>query len=160
MAVDMLLKIDTVDGESQIKGHEKEIDVLSWSWGMIQSGSMHVGGGGGSGKVNVSDITLTKYVDRSSPVILKYCCNGKHFSKATLTVRKAGENAVEYFKINMEPVLISSINTGGSGGEDRLIENVGLNFGKFEVIYTPQKADGTADAEIPQKWNITTNAES
>jgi type VI secretion system secreted protein Hcp len=33
MAVDMFLKIDTVDGEAQDNKHKKEIDVLSWSWG-------------------------------------------------------------------------------------------------------------------------------
>jgi type VI secretion system secreted protein Hcp len=160
MTLDMLLKIETVEGESQIKGHEKEIDVLSWSWDMTQSASMHFGSGGGAGKVDIQDIRLTKYVDKSSPVLLKYCCNGKRFNKATLTVRKPGNKPFEYFKINMEPLLISSISIGGQNGEDRLTEIISLNFGKFEVIYTPQKPDGSGDAEIRQKWNIATNAES
>ena len=47
MAIDMTLKIDGADGESKIQRHENEIDVLAWSWGMSQSGSMHIGGGGG-----------------------------------------------------------------------------------------------------------------
>ncbi len=47
-----------------------------------------------------------------------------------LVVRKAGEKPVEYIKIKMEEVLITSISTGGSGGEDRLTENVTLNFSK------------------------------
>ena len=58
------------------------------------------------------------------------CCDGKHFDDATLVVRKAGENPVEYIKIKMEEVLITSVSTGGSGGEDRLTENVTLNFSK------------------------------
>jgi hypothetical protein len=32
MAVDMFIKIDTVDGEAHDSKHKKEIDVLSWSW--------------------------------------------------------------------------------------------------------------------------------
>ena len=67
MAVDFLLKINGVDGESKISGHEGEIDVLAWSWGMSQTGTMHVGGGGGAGKVDVQDISLTKYVDKATP---------------------------------------------------------------------------------------------
>lgn len=159
MAVDILLKIEGVDGESVIDGHEGEIDVLAWSWGMTQSGSMHVGGGGGSGKVNVQDISLTKYVDKASTNLMRACCNGEHLSEATLTVRKAGKNPLDYVKIKMSPVLVTSLSTGGSGGEDRLTENVTLNFAKMEVGYTPQKEDGTGDAEITLNWNIEKNIE-
>jgi hypothetical protein len=60
MAVDMFIKIDTVDGEAQDTKHKKEIDVLSWWWGMSNSGSADVGGGAGAGKVNVDDLTFAK----------------------------------------------------------------------------------------------------
>ena len=53
MAVDMFIKINTVDGEAQDPKHKKEIDVLSWLRGMSNSGSAFVGGGTGGGKVNV-----------------------------------------------------------------------------------------------------------
>ena len=67
MAVDIFLKLDGVAGESKDKVHSKEIDILSWSWGMANSGSAHVGWGAGSGKVNVQDVSLSKYIDSSSP---------------------------------------------------------------------------------------------
>jgi type VI secretion system secreted protein Hcp len=159
MAVDYLLKVTGADGESKIKGHEDEIDILSWSWGMTQSGTMHVGGGGGAGKVNVQDISVTKYVDKSSPLLMKMCCNGEHFDEAVLTGRKAGKDALEYLKITMSKVLVSSISTGGSDAEERPTENVTLNFAKFEVGYVPQKDDGSGDAEVVLKWNVETNSE-
>jgi type VI secretion system secreted protein Hcp len=159
MAVDFLLKIDGVDGESQISDHEKEIDVLDWSWGMSQSGTMHMGGGGGAGKVNVQDIALTKYIDKSTPNLMKMCCNGKHIKEALLVTRKAGEKSLDYLKIKMSDCLVTSVNTGGSGGEDRLKETVTLNFAKVEVGYTPQKPDGSGDAEITINWNIEKNVE-
>lgn len=126
---------------------------------MTQSGSMHVGGGGGSGKVNIQDVSLTKFVDKASTNLMRACCNGEHLKEATLTVRKAGKDAVDYVKIKMSPVLVTSLSTGGSGGEDRLTENLTLNFAKMEVGYTPQKEDGTADAEISLIWNIEKNIE-
>jgi type VI secretion system secreted protein Hcp len=157
MAVDMFMKIDTVDGESKDKAHKKEIDVLAWSWGLSNSGSAHSGGGAGSGKVNVQDISFTKYVDSASPKLALACCDGKHFKDATLVVRKAGEKPVEYIKIKMEEVLISSISHGGSGGEDRLTENVTLNFGKVSMDYTPQDDMGAAGTAIPMTWDIAAN---
>jgi type VI secretion system secreted protein Hcp len=158
MAVDQFIKIDDVKGESRDKSHKEEIDILAWSWGLSQSGSMHVGGGGGAGKANVQDLSFTHYVDKSSPHLMLACCNGKHYKEATLTVRKAGENPVEYIKVKMSPVMITSISTGGSGGEDRLTENVTINFGKVELEYQPQKQDGTKDGgPVPMGWNIEEN---
>ena len=97
MAVDMSIKIGDLEGESKITDHKDEIDVLAWSWGASQSGTFHTGSGGGAGKVNVQDISFTKWVDKSTPNLMRACSNGKHFSEATLTVRKAGEEASALF---------------------------------------------------------------
>ena len=157
MSADMFLKIEGVEGESVDHKHAKEIDILAWSWGMTQSGSMHIGGGGGAGKVAVQDLSVTKYVDKSSPNLIQTCCTGRHYPKATLTVRKAGASPVEYMIITMTDVLITSVSTGGSGGEDRLTENVSLNFAKVEVKYTPQAKDGSAAAAVEAGFDIEKN---
>ena len=159
MAVDIFIKIGDIKGESQDKTHKDEIEVLNWSWGMSQSGNMHTGTGGGAGKVSIQDLSLTKYVDKASPNLMMHCSSGKHVPKVTLTVRKAGGDAqVEYLIINLEEVLISSLSTGGSGSDDRLIENITLTFAKVTVDYQPQKADGTKDGgPIKYGWNIRSN---
>jgi len=157
MAMDQFLKIDDIEGESVDAKHAKSIDVLAWSWGMSQSGTTHMGGGGGSGKVNVQDMSFTKYVDKSSTNLMMACCDGTHFKEALLTVRKAGKTPLEYVKITMKEVIVSSVSTGGSGGEDRLTENVSLNFAEVKVEYTPQKPDGTGDAVKDITWKIAEN---
>ena len=161
MAVDMFIKIKGIDGEARDHAHEKSIDVLAWSWGMSQSGTMHSGGGGGSGKVSVQDMSITKWVDKASPNLIKYCCNGKQVDDAVLTVRKAGgASEVEYIKITMEKVLVTSVSTGGSGGEDQLTENCTLNFGIVKFEYQQQKDDGSKEGgPVPIKWNIMRNVE-
>lgn len=161
MAVDQFIKIGDIEGESKDSAHEGEIDVLAWSWGMSQSGSMHSGGGGGSGKVNVQDLSLTKWVDRASPVLMKMCCNGKHYPEATLTVRKAGgDSPIDYVVVTLEDVLVTSVATGGSGGDDRLTENVTLNFAKVKMSYQPQDKGGAADGgTIDMTWDIQANKE-
>ncbi len=157
MAVDMFLKLAGIEGEASDSKHKSEIDVLSWSWGASQTGSTHMGTGGGAGKVSVQDLSFTKYIDRSSPDLFLYICSGKHVKNALLTVRKAGGDPLEYLKINMEDLIVSGYSTGGSGGEDRLTENITLNFAKVKVDYTPQKPDGTADSPLTTGWDIAAN---
>lgn len=158
MAVDMFLKIEgEIQGESQDKSHKGDIDVLAWSWGMSNSGTFHTGGGGGAGKANFQDISVTKYVDAASPVLMLYCANGDHFDKARLVVRKAGKSPLEYIVIDMQQVLITSVSTGGSGGEDRLTENVSLNFAKVKVAYSEQNPDGSGKPAKEFVWDIAGN---
>ena len=164
MAMDMFLKISKVKGDA-VKGeardadakHKETIDILAWSWGMSNSGTAHIGGGAGAGKVNVQDLSVTKYIDSSSPSLMLYCCNGKHLAEALLTVRKAGENPLEYVIIKMTDVMVTAVSTGGSGGEDRLTENITLNFAKVEFTYVPQDAKGLKGDPIPMGWNIAEN---
>lgn len=158
MAVDMFLKLEGIDGESMDAGHTDEIDVLSWSWGASNSGTMHIARGGGAGKVSVQDINVVKYVDKASTAIIQAVAVGKHVPSATLTVRKAGgDEPVEYLVIEMKSVLISSWQTGGSQGEERLTESVTLNFEEFKTTYTPQDNDGTALASVDFGYNIAKN---
>ena len=157
--VDITLKINGIDGESKIEGHEDEIDVLSWDWGVTQSGSMHVGGGGGSGIADVEDLQIIKYIDKSSVNLLRKCFNGALLRKAVLTVRKSGDYPIDYMVITLSPVLVTSVSAGGDGGMDRLTEVVTLNFNKVKFSYTPQKEDGSPDATIDFTWNIEKNVE-
>jgi len=157
MAVDIFIKVGALEGESKDSKHKSDIDVLAWSWGMSNSGSAHMGGGAGAGKVNVQDLSFTKYIDKSSPDLVLACCNGKHFDKATLVVRKAGENPLEYLKIEMTEVIITSVSTGGSGGEDRLTENVTLNFAKVKFEYEEQTKTGSGGAKPKMSWDIAGN---
>jgi type VI secretion system secreted protein Hcp len=163
MASDMFLKLDgpKMEGEAQDAEHKGEIDVLAWSWGMSQSGTTHLGPGGGAGKVNVQDISITKYVDSATHALMKCCFTGKHFEKAVLTVRKASgeDKPLEYLIIKMQDLIVTSVSTGGSGGEDRLTENISLNFAKVHVSYTPQTGSGGGEAVKKYGWNVPANTE-
>ena len=157
MAVDMFLKIATVNGESTDSVHEGEIDLLSWSFAAHQTGVSQSGGGSGAGRVSIQDLTITKKVDRSSPTLFALCCNGSHVDDAVLTVRKAGGEALEYLVVKMEHVLITGLQTTGSDGQDQLVEQVTLNFKRVGLIYTPQKDDGTGGPTVGGGWDVGAN---
>jgi type VI protein secretion system component Hcp len=71
MAVDVFLKLGDIKGESKDSKHAGEIEVLSWSWGVSQTGSMGHGGGGGAGKANFSDLSVMHQFDKASPNLMK-----------------------------------------------------------------------------------------
>lgn len=89
MAVDFFLKLsNNIKGESQDEKHRDAIDVLGWNWGLTQSGTTHLGKGGGGGKVNVADLHLSKYVDLATNDLIKRCANGEHIESGELIVRR------------------------------------------------------------------------
>lgn len=161
MALDMFINMGAnIKGESADKerGDKGDIDVLAWSWGMSQSGTTHMGGGGGAGKANFQDLSFTKYIDASTNALMTALAKGTHIPEVVLLVRKAGEGQKTYIEIHMKEVLVTSVSTGGSGGEDRLTENVTLNFAEVKFSYTPQKADAGMDAAKDFAWDIAGNA--
>ncbi len=157
MAGDMFLKLADIDGESKDDAHAGEIDILSWSWGMTNAGSMDSGGGGGTGKCSVEDISITKYVDASTAKLGLCCAQGSHIKEGTLVVRKAGGDPMEYLVIKMSKILVTSVSTGGSGGGDKITENLSLQFAEVEVNYKVQKDDGSAGAKNGFKYNVETH---
>lgn len=159
MATDYFLKLDDVKGESNDSKHKGEIDITSFSWGETQSGSP-LGGGHGTAKVTVQDLHFTHYIDKASPDLFKICATGKHIPNGVLVARKAGDKPLEYLKIEMKDVMVTSIQVGGHGGGDSIPqEQVSLSFASVKMTYTPQKADGSGDTPADFKYDIKANKE-
>jgi type VI secretion system secreted protein Hcp len=149
------IKGETQDKEFKGKG---ACDVLAWSWGMSQSGSFHTGGGGGAGKASFQDLSFTKWIDKASPALMIALAKGAHIPECKLTCRKAGEGQQKYIEYTFKKVLVSSVSTGGSGGEDRLTENVTLHFGEVKYEYFVQDEKGTTKSGGVFAWNIAENS--
>ena len=75
------------------------------------------------------------------------------------TNSKAGKDQAEFLTIKFSDVLISSYQSGGSEGVTTPTDQVSFNFAKLDVMYKPQKADGTPDAAIHFKYDIKANKE-
>lgn len=158
MAFDAFLKLGDIKGESVADGHAGEIDVLSWSWGVSQTGTTHRGTGGGAGKANVTDISISKFLDAASPTLFLNCCTGKHFKEATLTVRKAGDKPLDYLVIKLSDIIITGVQIGGSAGSEEMTESLSLNFALFEYVVQPQDKTGAKKGgAITTKFNIAEN---
>lgn len=156
--VDYFLKLEGVDGESQDDKHKNEIDISTVSWGVVNAGAGAYGTGSGAGKAQFQDIHITKLTDKASAILLLNCATGKHHGSATLCFRKAGENPVEYLKIKLTEVTVSSFQGSGHGGSGGMSEeSISLNFSKIEVTYTPQAADGTSLGQVIAGYDVKAN---
>lgn len=159
MATDIFAKVGDIKGESVDSKHKDEVEVLSWSWGVTQSGSIAHGGGGGQGKASFHDFTFTHHIDKASPVLMKACATGEHLKDATITVRKAGKGKQEFLVIKMTDVIVTSVASGGASDGAATAEGVALQFAKVDLEYRPQKPDGSLDAGVHFKYDIKGNKE-
>ena len=120
------------------------IDVLAYSWGASNSGSAAHGGGGGAGKANFQDISITKLVDKASPVLFKYCATGQHIPSVTLNVnRPGGPKGAPYMQYKLEEVFVTSV-SHGSSGDNKPTENVTFNYGSIKQTYTNAEGSETS----------------
>jgi type VI secretion system secreted protein Hcp len=157
-AVDYFLKLDGIPAESTDGKHKGEIDIESWSWGASQMGTHSGGGGGGGGKVAMQDFHFVMKNNKASPKLMLACATGQHIKKAVLTCRKAGGLQQEYLKIQMEDLLVSSYQTGGSGASDIVpMDQISLNFAKIDIEYKEQKPDGSLGESHKAGWDVKKN---
>src|ERR1044072_8647196 len=151
MALDIFAKLGDIKGESLDDKHKDEIEVLSYSWGVSNAGSMGYGTGGGEGKATFHDLSFIHKIDKASPVLMQACATGVHLKEATITHRKAGKGQQEFLVIKMNDVIVTAIMDADSS-EGGSAETVSLAFAKIDVAYRPQKADGSLDAGIHFKY--------
>ncbi len=159
MAADIFAKLGDIKGESIDDKHKDEIEVLSYSWGVTNAGSMSFGTGGGEGKASFQDLSFTHKIDKASPVLMQTCATGVHLKEATITHRKAGKGQQEYLVIKMNDVIVTGVTHGGTGN-DGSSENVTIAFAKVNVEYKPQKPDGSLDAGIHFKYDLKAQKEA
>jgi type VI secretion system secreted protein Hcp len=148
-ALDMFLEAgDNLKGDTQDKEFAPKhgIDVLAWSWGESNSGSTQADGGAGAGKVSIQDLSLTKYIDTATTALMLNLAKGFRIPEMKLTVRRKGDGPGgqrHYLEMTMADVIVTSLSTGGSGGEDRLTENISLNFTNVNFKYFAPDVNGT-----------------
>lgn len=164
MAFDAYLKFEggpKLSGESERKGHEGDIEILSFSFGAANSATISGGTkGSAAGKGTVSSFTISKVTDTASPILFQACMKGDHFPKATVTLNKSGGDAhLPYLIFEFAEVYISSLSwSGASGGEDRPMETLGFDFGTVTATYSQQTETGSAGEQIIGKWNVRTQS--
>jgi len=144
-------------GESLATGHEGSagwIEISSFSWGAGRSVSSGVGTSSKreASAPSVSDITVTKILDSTSPPILQQTLFGKGQTVQIDFTTQQSDKLETYLTYTLTNTLISGYNVSGSSA-DRPVESLTLNFTKVEMAYQGFKDDGTPDSSKAAKAN-------
>jgi type VI secretion system secreted protein Hcp len=153
MAVNAYLMIDGRPGPSTSK--QDAIDILSFSFGASQTAVIGQGSSGGearAGRANVSDVTIMKVLDKTSPLLFDDCVTGNYLKKVDIIYDKPmGDSQEDYFKIHMEDALITSIQLSGSS--ENPVESISFAFSKVKVSYNPEE-DGSLKGFIDKGFDV------
>lgn len=173
MALEIFAKFDGIDGESPVRGHEKEIAVLSYEQGIdapIAPGG--TGGGAVVGRTTFSGVRFRKSVDLASIPLLLACAGGTHLKEARFTFRRGGANAFDFYKVTLEEVLITRMNETASVGaqtplsfealtaaapSDGFLDELTLVFARIRWEYHPQLQTGAAGGAVTGGWDVKAN---
>jgi type VI secretion system secreted protein Hcp len=137
------LKIEGIKGESTDKWHKDQISVDSFSLGAHSSG-----GGGGAGKTTIQSFTITKSIDKSSPLLFLGAASGKNYKEMVLSFeRKAGGTQHDYLKFTFDNVLISGV-TDGTSQKEMPEEQVSFTFQKCKETFIPISSSGKAGTPV------------
>ncbi|HEY6226991.1 MAG TPA: type VI secretion system tube protein Hcp [Verrucomicrobiae bacterium] len=151
-AVDIFLKITEIPGESTDAVHKDEIDISSYSFGMSNSTTI---GGAGTGRVTFKDISLTKRVDKSSPLLMLDCAKGQRIPEAIITLAKSGaDKPIDFLRITLTDAFVTSVASSAAAGDDSPTESVSFNFAKIKFEYYQQHPDGSVTLAGTFGWDV------
>ncbi len=158
MSNDVFLKIEGIDGESSDSAHKKWIEVLSFDHGVSQPVTAASGTGGRTGgRADFQKFKIVKEVDKATPDLNLYCCNGKHIPKIEVECCLATEDKHMFYKYEMENVIVSSVACKGDDSDGKPTESVTFAFGKMKWEYTPIDDTGKPEAAVNRTWNLENN---
>jgi type VI secretion system secreted protein Hcp len=160
MAIDVYLQIEGIKGESTDERHKGWIECQSVNWAMSQpkSATSSTAGGHSAERCEMTDISLVKIADLSSPLLMQTCASGRTLPKAKfefLRADGAGERVL-YFEIELTSVLIAHVAPAIEPGAI-LTELVGIKFAKVKWKYSQQKVSGGSAGNTAGGWDLSSN---
>ena len=134
-ASDFVLEISGIDGESIIDGHANDIDVVSFAWGVGPNEARRPA-------FCPKALSITKYLDAASPALAVAALSRQVLGEVKLFARRDVGDPVEYLVVTLRNARVDSVQTGGSSGEDRILETAAFSFAEVTVTYTPSTSMG------------------
>ena len=143
MAERWFLAVEGVTGDSTAEGHENELDIDAWSWGL--QANERSGGGGAVGRPVLEDLVVSLASDPGALQLIRVCAGGRPAETATLTGVRGGEEASTFLRYRMQRVSVTSV-AQATAEDGSVLHRVALRFRGLTAIHTAQAPDGGAGA--------------
>jgi type VI secretion system secreted protein Hcp len=159
MAFDTYILFPGGEIKGEATGLKDALEIYSFSFGASNPVTIGTASAGASaGKVSISSFNIMKKTDASSADLFLACCQGQHYAKMDVHMRKAGGTAgqKDFLTYKFGTVFIESIQwSGSSGGDDTPTESVSFAFGQVAITYMKQDATGALSAAGDVSWDVT-----
>jgi len=121
------------------------IDLVGFSWGESIPGSFGSGSGGGTGKVELSDLIVTKHIDMSTPVLMMSCASNEPFKTVEVHAHKSQDDP--YLVIALQKAVITNISLD-AGNDGSITEHITFNYDVASITYRPQQDEKTLGGAV------------
>ncbi len=155
MAVDYFLKLDGIQGESADKNHTGWIQLMSFSWGASQITSVAGTGGSGAGKVDLSDFSVMKHLDKASTPLFKSIGSGTHVKTGNLEAVKSGAGGKPFLKVDFKELFVTSQQLSASS--EIPTESVSFSYNEIKIEYSTQNEQGIVTTTGSVTYNVKAN---
>jgi type VI secretion system secreted protein Hcp len=168
---DIFVKLDGIDGESTVRGHENETVVLSYEQSVDHPAPPLTGGAAATGRATFSGVRFRKPVDKGSIPLLLASAAGSHIRDARFTFRRPG-TGLDFYKVILGEVLVTHVvqragvgvqypldfNTLTSGADSAgFLDEVTLSYTKIQWEYQPISPTGAPAAVVKGGWDLKLN---
>ena len=159
-----------VQGETTDSKHsaEKAIEVSSWSHTITQPKSATASNAGGHSaeRTEHGEMVFTKDIDKASAKLWQASSAGTVYNDVIIYFYRAlgGKNStstsvtrVNYLKIELKNVLVSSVAANVASGSDLPTETFGLKYSAVKWTYVRSTVEGGQETGATGMWNLKTN---
>ncbi len=154
---DGFLRIDGVKGESTDQRYRDWIAVTAVGWGhQLPVAARADGGGAAVSRVHFQPLTVSKFLDSTSPHLAQYAADGRMIKQVFLDLVQ-GPGQPPFSRLELQDVVISSYTLEGSAGSpQRPVEKLSLTFGRINWGSVAVQPDGRP-GEMKSGWDVRMN---
>jgi type VI secretion system secreted protein Hcp len=150
-----------ITGEVTVKNYVGQIQLLSYSQSVQAVASQATGSGASAGKPSCGPITLTKHVDKSSPLLIGAVMTGERIPQAVIsfvdTQNANGRSAQRNdYTITLTEVMLTSVQQSDASPAE-LTESVSLIAARFAIDYVPFSPTGAAGNHVKVEVDCAAN---
>jgi len=141
---DIFLHVQTkragkIKGEASTEGHADDIDVRAWNWG-VSAGSA-IGSTAATARRSYKHLVVSKGIDSASTGLLNALISNDEVKEATLAMRKAGGEALDYYRMTLKGARVVGVDVEVAP-DGRPLEKVVFAFTEIDIEYKRQQATG------------------